>query len=497
MKKNICIALTMFVLLICCFSSGCSKSFIETFSTNCDNYNLQINIDEQSHLANVKQTTTYVNKTGSNLDSIYFHLYANAFKETAVNKPVSSVYQSKAYYNGFSDGGIEDLSISINNNNINPEFADEDKTLLKVLLAQSLNNKSKIDIVFNYTVKIPNVNHRFGYGENTINMANFYPIASVFENGKFDENGYHYNGDPFYSNVSNYNVSITHNKSYVLASTGYLKNTTEDQTTVTEQYEAKAVRDYALVLSNKFKTLNKTISKTTVKYYYYNDEQPEQSLNTSILSLKTFNNMFGTYPYSSLSVVESNFVHGGMEFPNLVLISDSLDKYEDYTETIVHEIAHQWWYGLVGNNEFNYGWLDEGLTEFSTAMFFDKNSEYNVEYKTFMENAESSYSLFVDVYEDVFKNVDTTMNRKLNEFKTEPEYVYISYVKGMLLFDNLKTFVGEKNMLKGLKLYFKNFKGKNACPNDLINCFEKATGKNLQSFFDSWINGKVVISKEK
>lgn len=496
MKKKICICLTMFVLIVSCFLSGCKKDFISANSTNCDNYNLTINVDEENHTATVNQSVTYVNKTGTTLDNIYFHLYANAFSETAVNKPVSSVYQSKAYYNGFSEGKIEINNVSINNNNVSTEFVDDDKTLLKVLLSQNLNNKNKICINFDYVITIPNVNHRFGYGENTINLANFYPIASVFEDGKFDENGYHYNGDPFYSNISNYNVSITHSKDYTLASTGQITNSQEKDGQITSICEAKAVRDFAFVLSNKFKSLSKTVSKTTVTYYYYNDEKPEESLNTSVLSLKTYNNLFGSYPYSTLNVVESNFVHGGMEFPNLVLISDSLDKYEDYTETIVHEIAHQWWYGLVGNNEYNFGWLDEGLTEFSTALFFEKNSDYGVEYKTFIENAENSYCLFIDVYEDVFKNVDTTMNRKLNEFKTEPEYVYISYVKGMLLFDNLKTVLGEKNLLKSLKLYYNNLRGKNATPQDLINCFEKATGKKLQSIFDSWIDGKVVINKE-
>ena len=110
-----------------------------------------------------------------------------------------------------------------------------------------------------------------------------------------------------------------------------------------------------------------------------------------------------------------------------------------------------------------------------------------------MQNANSSYCMFVDVYEDIFGNVDTSMNRKLNEYKTEPEYVYITYVKGTLLFDSLREMIGEKTFEKCLKKYFEIYKGKNATPADLINIFEKTSNRNLENFFNSWIGGSIII----
>ena len=86
------------------------------------------------------------------------------------------------------------------------------------------------------------------------------------------------------------------------------------------------------------------------------------------------------------------------------------------------------------------------------------------------------------------------MDRKLNEYNTEPEYVYIAYVKGMLMFDGLREIIGTKKFMKGLQVYYNNYQGKNAVPQNLIDCFEKSSGTNLESFFDSWINGKVVIN---
>ena len=264
------------------------------------------------------------------------------------------------------------------------------------------------------------------------------------------------------------------------------EKTADNLTTTT--IKAQAVRDFAFVLSDKFKVASVKEGGTEIKYYYYNDTKPDDSLLTAKESVATFNKIIGSYPYKTLSVVESNFVHGGMEYPNLVLISDALEKYEDYQNTIIHEIAHQWWYGMVGNNEYNYGWLDEGLTEYTTALFYEQNPKYSLSYDEIMTNANSSYCMFVEVYQDIFGEVDTTMNRKLNEFKTEPEYVYISYVKGVLLFDSLREVLGTKTFNKCLKKYFETNKGKNVTPQDMINSL-----RSLQGFFDSWIDGSVVV----
>ena len=352
-----------------------------------------------------------------------------------------------------------------------------------------------MEIEFNYTVVIPNCNHRFGYGENTINLGNFYPILAVYDNGEYSLNSYHSNGDPFYSDVANYNVTITAPEKYIIASTGALvsKDTTDGVTA--SNYIAKVVRDYAFVMSDKFEVVDTNIEGVDIMYYYYDDIDYEKSLQASVDSLVTFSECFGMYPYNTLSVVQTNFVHGGMEYPNLVYISDEVEGM-DYINVIVHEIAHQWWYGVVGNDEYVNSWLDEGLTEFSTNLFYEKNPSYEVDSKEVVKNITKSYITFVDLYSTVLGEVDTTMNRRLDEYDTEPEYVYITYVKGNLLFNTLRDTIGETKFLKGLKEYYKTNKFKIATPDNLILAFEKESNMDLSQFFDSWINGRVDIIEE-
>ena len=293
--------------------------------------------------------------------------------------------------------------------------------------------------------------------------------------------------------MANYNITITTPTKYVLASTGNINNQTSDETNTKYNINARSVRDFAFVLSDKFNIASDTIDNTTVNYYYYKNQYPNECLQASIDSIKTFSRIFGEYPYDVINVVESNFVHGGMEYPNMVLISDAVDVQSDYINVIVHEIAHQWWYGIVGNNEFQYGWLDESLTEYSTLLFYEENPSYNVNTKELIKNTTNSYVTFVDIYKKVFDTVDTSMNRKLNEYTNESEYVYIAYVKGMLMFDSLNEVLGREKFLKAVQTYYNDNKFSIATPDDLIEAFEKSTGSDLSNFFDSWMNGKVQI----
>ncbi len=479
------------------FLIGCkfNDNFITKFSKNVNEYNLNINVDCENKKLNVNQTTKFVNQTEDvKLDSVYFHIFPKAFSDGVVNKPVSSLNEKKAYPNGVNYGEVEINKVCLNNEEVNFSFLNDDKDILVVNLKEDLMPKKSVNISFDYELKLPNIYHRYGYGEDTINLGNFYLIACVYdENEGYFANSYHYNGDPFYSELANYKVSCSYNKNYVLATSGYVVNEKIENETKIALIEGKAIRDFAMILSNKFNCLSENYNGIQVNYFYYNDKTPEKSLKTSVDSLKTFINLFGEYPYKQLSVCESNFVYGGMEYPNLVYISDNLDNYEDFTYTIVHEIAHQWWYNMVGNNQFKYGFLDEGITEFSTYLFFDENLNYNMDTKEMIKNTTNSYLLFLDVYKEVFNSIDTSMLRSLNEYNTEPEYIYMSYVKGVLMYDNLKEILGKTKLIKCLKTYFNENKGSNAVPSDLISAFNKASGKNLENYFNSWLNGSVVI----
>ena len=482
----------LLVAIFCSFAFvGCGSSY--KYVENLTSYDMDILYDDTAHTLTINQTTDYVNTSNNTLSCVKFHLYPNAFREGATAKVVSVQNSELAYPNGESYGDIEINSVTISDTDANFEVGGEDENILSVNLETELYPDDRVVINFEYVVTLANINHRLGYGENAVNLCNFYPVACMYEGDDFVCDLYNSNGDPFYSSVADYDVKIVYPNAYTLASTG--NQTTENFEQVKETtISADCVRDFGMVLSKNFEQKNKVYDdRVTLNYYFYDDENSDQTLELVEKVMTFFEEKIGEYPYSQISVVKTNFVHGGMEYPNMVLISDDVADYETYELVIIHELLHQWWYGVVGNNQFDYGWIDEGLTEFCTVYFFEKHPEYNRTMSEMISSATQSYKTFARVYESVQGSVDTSMNRPLDEFSTEPEYVYNTYVKGTLIFSTIYDLVGEKKFINALKYYYSHNLYGIATPSTVIQCFSRGSGKNLEGIFTSFLDGKVVI----
>ena len=472
---------------------GCEKKDnIDEICKDLSNYEINLELDVETKSVSAKQKVNYINSTDNILKTIKFHLYPQFFEEGATEFVIPNTKINNAYPNGMSYANFNVDRVQVEDAEKPVIYEEEFDSILSVELNSSLMPNERVTLYFEYSFALPNCNHRFGYGENTINLANFYPIACVFENDSFNTSGYHSNGDPFYSDMANYCVNIKTDKQYIVAGTGNKTNEKIADGNKILSFEAKLVRDFALVASNKFEIISQKLNNTNIEYYYFLDKNPENSLKAGVDAIKTFSKLFGEYPYSSFSIVECDFLYGGMEYPNLIMISSSIEDYDDYLNVIIHETAHQWWYGIVGNNEYVYPWLDEALTEYSTVLFYDNNDGYNFNHKQMIEISKENYSIFISVYEDVLGPIDTSM-RAVNEYNTEPEYTYCTYVKGVLMFESLRELIGEKCFIRGLKNYFENNKFTNSTPEDLINSFEIESKKELNNFFSSWVQGKVVI----
>lgn len=486
MKKLILVLL--FVAFVPLFFVGCSEE------VSISSYDINMVYNDEDETITASQEVNYVNNSDNAFSDLYFHLYPNAFREDAESKPVSLANYSLAYPNGASYGGIEIKEVKVQNASCEFVIEGDDQNILKVPLGSELFPNENVKIEMEYVVTLPNVNHRFGYGENTINIANFYPIACVYEDGVgFSKDLYSSNGDPFYSDVANYNVNISCDSDFVVATSGDKLSEKEERGEKTINAVGNTIRDFAIVLSKKYEKLTQKSENIELNYYFYNDESPEETLNFSLDVLEFYNEKFGQYPYNQLSVVQNNFVYGGMEYPNLVMISDTLSR-ESMYYVIAHEIAHQWWYGVVGNDEYNEAWVDESLTEYSTALFFENHEEYGFDYETIVTNANTSFKFFYDIYNKVYEKVDTSMNRSLNEFETEPEYVHSVYTQGVIMYDSLRELIGEKKFYKCCQSYFNKKAYKNASGAELIAIFSNASGRNLESFFSSYLNGEVLIA---
>ncbi len=489
MKKFFCVLFSILMILPC---TACKKKDnLSEISKSLTDYEITLELEEDMSVE-ASEKISYINSSEDILNSVKFHLYPQFFKEGATDSVISRTKLNEAYPNGMSYATFEVTRVQVNNVDCVVEYSKEFNAILNVNLGFNLMPKDRVEILIDFNFTLPNCSHRFGYGENTINLANFYPIACVYENGEFNCSPYNANGDPFYSDLANYTVDITAPDNLKVASSGEMVGETKSNGKLTSCYYSSCVRDFALVLSERFSVIEEKVGDTTIQYYYFEDENCESSLKAGVDALKTFSNLFGDYPYSTFTIVKTDFVYGGMEYPRLIMISADVTDPDDYKNVIIHETAHQWWYGMVGNDEFLYPWLDEALTEYSTILFYDHNEGYNFNHDDMVDALKSNYTLFITVYQDVLGDIDTSM-RAVDQYSTEPEYTYCTYVKGVLMYDSLYNLIGEKKFISALKLYFDNNKFTNSTPSTLISAFEEASKTELKNFFSSWIDGLVVI----
>ena len=478
MKKIITIILTIILSLSI---TACSDKSERTL------YEIDVILNENKITCEMK--LDYYNNLANSVNKLYFNLYPNAFREDAKISPIHTEYLLEAYPNGLSYGDISIKSVKTQNKNLNFVIEGEDCNILKVDLDKEVKPNNRFQLFISFDVTIPNVLHRLGYGNNTINLTGFYPVLCEEYMGEIYKSVYYPSGDPFYLGVSNYKVSLTLPSKYIVASSLSPVKTEILEYKTTYFYEREKVRDIAFVISEKFNILKDNVDGVDIYYYYFNDSLPNQSFKVIKNALTFYSSKFTKYPYKEYVVCEADFIYGGMEYPCLTFIDSSLSR-EDRNYCLAHETAHEWWYGLVGVNQSEEGFIDEGLTEFSSLLFsckylgYDKNQYINAIKERYREIRK--YSV---LYSEEKRAV---MNRNLGSFKNDAEYVSIAYYRSQIMFNDLYEFMGENKFYKFLSSLSSNYKYQNITYNNLKNLAEKVK-RGSGKLLDGYVLGETAI----
>lgn len=450
-------------------------------------YNLTAEYFPEERKLSARMNFTYYNDTENALNELKFELYPNAYREGAKYRPISSLYEKSAYYNGESYGGIEIAAVE---GAASYEVCGEDENILSVSLVAPVYPEERVQLNLSFTTTLAEVNHRLGVGEHAVNLAHFYPVLCAYGENGFCEYVYSSNGDPFVTDCADYDVTLTVPEAYVAVYGGAGEKGTENGKN-TYHIVTENVRDCAIVLGENFNRAVGESSNVAIEYYYLGDTVPEAGLRAAVESLAFYERTFGKYAYPRYTLVQTDLSAGGMEYPALSMIAADLRE-EEIPLVVAHETAHQWWYAMVGNNQFEHAWMDEGLADYSAALFLEAYPSYGYSRAGLVAQAESSYRAFFSVWSQLHGESDTTMSRPLTAFSGEYEYGNIAYHKGVILFDRLRACVGDRKFYGGLKEYAEKYRFQEAEPQDMIACFHKM-GADVEGFFDSFLNGKCVI----
>lgn len=430
-------------------------------------YDIDVMLDPHTGTVVGSSRVEYTNNQEVSLPEIYFHLYPNAavFSQD-VKRP----------------GRLEVTAVGTDSGQL--LYAMEG-TLLKIELASELSPGEQIVLNLNWELTVPDYPGRLGENDGVISLGNWYPVLAVYDAAGWHLDPYYELGDPFYSEVGRYRVKLTLPDNYKVAATG---NLTARRRLPGQQkelvWDTSLVRDFAMAVSDDYAALEQQVDKTLVRSVFLRGDKAggQRVLKTGAEAVEFFNGAFGPYPYDQLTLAATGFYQGGMEYPNIVFLARQFYGLEDadvLDYIAVHETAHQWWYGVVGNNQIEEAWLDEGLTEFSTILFYEQVRGRG------QEEARSLISLY-QAYQQA--NGDGKILRPLNEFPGELAYTALVYGKGCLLFLQLREEIGEELLLQVLQTYYRRFAYKNATGEDLIQLTEEVSGRDLNSFFQEWLH---------
>lgn len=434
-----------------------------------------------------KQRIVYINKTGASLEEIYFHLYPNAFSSLE-DAPILFNIGERMDKKTYTPGHISIEKVKLGGKDLEWSIEGTKDTILHVKLDEALEENEETEIYLEYTVKLPSTKDRFGFHDKGINLGNWYPIVAVYDDEGWNLDPYYKIGDPFYSELSNYKVSITVPKEYIVAASGKAISATEKDGKKNYYFEGELIRDFAWVASKDFLVKDSEIDGIKIKLYSVNKNENlvDEALKFAENSLRVFNRIFGQYPYEEYSVVITEFP-SGMEYPTIVFISNDYfykPMLSTLEKVIVHETAHQWWYGLVGNDQVDEAWLDESLASYSEVIYIseiygkDKGEAY------FNENIKLGYEYMLEYLEG-----DSRVNKSLSEFNGWDDYSLLVYVKGAVFLDEIKQEFGEDSLYKILNSYYERYKYQIASTEDFIRVCEDVTKTSFEPLANEYLYG--------
>ena len=521
--------------LVLGISLGLKAQHSKTYFQQTVNYDIQVELDDSNHFLNGYEELEYINNSHHGMDTLWFHLWPNAYKnnETALGKQLlengSTTFQ---FIDKDGRGYIDSLNFKVNDKLVkwvyHPDYID----VCALILNKKLAPKERITISTPFRVKIPAAGiSRLGHEGNSYQITQWYPKPAVF-----DKDGWHampyLNQGEFYSEFGTFDVRISVPKNYVIGATGELKTKSEiDFLSERANYSASTPLDeitFDSISSNEYKTLHfrqanlhdfawfgqkdfmvlkdsveLPNSKRSVNTWAYFDKANYKEwkgvpryINQAVYHYSKYN---GDYPYKHCSAVEASLeAGGGMEYPMITIIDFGMTG-KVLENVIVHEVGHNWFYGMLGFNERDMPSLDEGINSFYEMRYFEElygDSSLSAQITGIPNflNAWLALDLITVRGEKYFTYLFTARNntdQKLTAHAADYtflNYGAIVYAKMAVSLQMLRAALGTDVFDKSMRQFYSKWEFKHPNLQDLRAEFELVSGEDLSWFFDHCLN---------
>jgi aminopeptidase N len=411
----------------------------------------------------------YTNTEGIPLDALYFRLYPNL--------------------PGYGGSMVID-KVVLDNTPVETSLEMEDSAL-RVSLDPPLPPGGVADLTLWFRETLP-ADTSAGYGlyayaDEVYAMAGFYPTIPVYDDEGWNVEVAPPYGDATFTDAALYQVQMTVPDDLTVVTSGSTLETSDNgDGTRTWVAVGGPMRDFFVAMSTDYEVVSEEVDGTQVNSYYRSaqDKGGKLALEYATDALRVFNQRFGPYPYTELDVAATPTNAGGIEYPGAIVVAQGLyDEEGGFFElATAHEVAHQWWYGIIGNDQLDEPWLDESLTNYSAYLYYEETA-----------GSDAASVVKERVFEGPYRGAqqserDRGVAGPVDSF-SEQDYGAIVYGKGPLFFDALRARLGDEAFFAALQAYLKAHRYGVAYPDDLIAAFEETSGQQIEDLYEFWIIG--------
>ena len=489
------------------------------------NYDIDVQLDHAARTLKGRETIRWRNITANPTSELQFHLYWNAWRNVestwlrerqlggTFTSPRDDAWSSidvtrlRVRHAGDDDGGPAGEWVDFTQEQafIAPDDGNtEDRTVMATDLPWEVLPGDTVEIDVEWDAKVPRPFARTGYRGDYYFIAQWFPKLGVLEDAGWNTHQFHAPTE-FYSDYGVYDVRMTLPQGFVVGASGReVARTDNADGTVTHRYSAEDIHDFAWTTSPDFLEHFQPFEHPTLPHVNMrlllqpeHIGQESRHFNATAAALKYYGEWFGAYPYDHITIVDPAYRSGsgGMEYPTLFTAGSrwlAPARVADPERVTIHEAGHQFWYGIVGSNEFEHAWMDEGLNSFSEARANDEAGFANHLTARF-------FGGFVPwVFEDISLARATDGNRlptyRRNaeaDVPSTPTYQYwpgtwtvVPYAKTALWLHTLERHLGWPVLQRIMSTYFDRWKFGHPQPADFFAVVNEVTGQDMTWFFD-------------
>lgn len=498
-------------------------------------YTIGVRLDDATHMLHGQESFVYTNNSTSRLDTLWIHLWPNAYKDrsTALNKQLLRDGDLALHFATDEERGwIDGLDFSSNGSQLAWGYSSKHVDIGWIKLTAPLEPGGTVTIDTPFRVKIPDSKFsRLGHTGQAYHITQWYPKPAVYDKDGWHAMPYLTQGE-FYSEFGRYDVTITLPANYVVGATGLLQDNPEEETWMNERSTRQAladrsangnafppsaintkslrfvqenVHDFAWFADKRFIVRKGSVTlersrRTVTTWALYTPRNANvweqvgiESLNES---LKLYSRWVGDYPYEACTAVDGTIsAGGGMEYPMITVIGN-MGSVESLDNVIAHEVGHNWFYGILGSNERDHPWMDEGMNSFVEKRYMrDRYPKGGLEMVGGIPGANKLLGHVKDGHRwsseamyrlNARRNLDQPIEGCAHDY-TQINYGTIVYAKSALVFDQLFAYLGEEVFDRCMHAYYDEWKFKHPQPADVRRVFERESGKDLSWMFDELI----------